>query len=72
MLLVALCYPEATQITLNEERKCGNTKQNRERNKETVSKPKTERPDVAFGALFSLQCVRFITRGSLFIGGPWA
>jgi hypothetical protein len=40
--------------------------------KEMLSGPKTERLAVAFGALFSLQCVCFITRGSLFIGGPWA
>jgi hypothetical protein len=36
-----------------------------------LSRPKTERLAEAFGALFSLQCVRFITRGSLFIGDPW-
>jgi hypothetical protein len=40
--------------------------------KETLSKPKTDGLAGAFGALFSLQCVRFITRGSLFIGDPWA
>jgi hypothetical protein len=69
--LLSLHYPEATQITLDEERKHGNTKQNRKCNKETLGEPKTERLAVAFGALFSLQCVRFITRGSLFIGEPW-
>jgi hypothetical protein len=36
-----------------------------------LSRLKTERPADAFGALFSLLCVRFITRGSLFIGDPW-
>jgi hypothetical protein len=45
---------------------------NEERKKETLSKPKAERLAGAFGALFSLLRVRFITRGSLFIGGPWA
>jgi hypothetical protein len=39
--------------------------------KQVLSRPKTERLAVAFGALFSLQRVRFITRGSLFIGDPW-
>jgi hypothetical protein len=45
---------------------------NKIESKETLSKPKAERPAGAFGALFSLQCVRFITKGSLFIGDPWA
>jgi hypothetical protein len=36
----------------------------------TLGRPKIERLAVAFGALFSLQCVRSITRGSLFIGVP--
>jgi hypothetical protein len=31
----------------------------------------TERLVADFGALFSLQCARSITRGSLFIGVPW-
>jgi hypothetical protein len=39
--------------------------------KTILSRPKTERPAGAFSALFSLQCVRFITRGSLVIGDPW-
>jgi hypothetical protein len=37
-----------------------------------LAKPKAERLAGAFGALFSLLHVRSITRGSLFIGGPWA
>jgi hypothetical protein len=45
---------------------------NKEGNKETLNKPKAEKLAGAFGALFSLLCVRFITRGSLFIGDPWA
>jgi hypothetical protein len=45
---------------------------NKKENKEILSKPKAERLPGAFGTLFSLQCVRFITRGSLFIGDPWA
>jgi hypothetical protein len=36
-----------------------------------LSRPKAERLADAFGTLFSLQYVRFITRGSLFIGDPW-
>jgi hypothetical protein len=47
------------------------TKLHKENAKETLSRPKTEGTAIAFGALFSLQCVRFITRGSLFIGDPW-
>jgi hypothetical protein len=43
-----------------------------EMKKKTLSRPKTERLAVAFGAFFSLQCVCFITKGSLFIGDPWA
>jgi hypothetical protein len=43
----------------------------RNKDEDMLSKPKTERTVVAFGTLFSLQCVRFITRGSLFIVGPW-
>jgi hypothetical protein len=39
--------------------------------RQILSRPKTERPAADFGALFSLQRVRFITRGSLFIGDPW-
>jgi hypothetical protein len=45
---------------------------NKEGNKETLNKPKAVKLVGAFGALFSLQRVRFITRVSLFIGGPWA
>jgi hypothetical protein len=41
-------------------------------NKGILSKPKAERLAGAFGTLFSLRGVRFITRGSLFIGDPWA
>jgi hypothetical protein len=52
--------------------KCGINKQNRKCGEETLGEPKTERLAVAFSALFSLQCVCLITRGSLFIGGPWA
>jgi hypothetical protein len=51
--------------------KCGKIKQNRKCSKGTLGEPKTERLAMAFGVLFSLQCVRFITRGSLFIGEPW-
>jgi hypothetical protein len=69
--LLSLYYPEATLNTLDEERKCGITKQNRKCSKETLGEPKTEGLAEAFGALFSLQCVCFITRGSLFIGDPW-
>jgi hypothetical protein len=51
----------------------------RKRNTETyedgimkiLCEPKTEELAKAFGALFSLQGIRFITRGSLFIGDPW-
>jgi hypothetical protein len=42
-----------------------------EGNKGTLNRPKTEGTIEAFGALFSLLGVRFITRGSLFIGDPW-
>jgi hypothetical protein len=52
----------------SEEKKHGNLQR---QNKEILSKPKTEKLAKAFGALFSLQGVRFITRGSLFIGDPW-
>jgi chromosome segregation and condensation protein ScpB len=55
---------------LLEEGKCGNLIA-QEGNKRTLNRPKTEETTEAFGALFSLQCVRFITRGSLFIGDPW-
>jgi hypothetical protein len=44
----------------------------REKEMKHLRKPKAEKPAGAFGALFSLRCVRYITRGSLFIGGPWA
>jgi hypothetical protein len=42
-----------------------------EGNKGALNRPKAEETADAFGALFSLQCVRFITKGSLFIGDPW-
>jgi hypothetical protein len=45
---------------------------NKIESKETLNKPKAEGLAGAFGALFSLQCVHFITKGSLFIGDPWA
>jgi hypothetical protein len=45
---------------------------NKTESKETLSKPKADGLAGAFGALFSLQCVRFSTRGSLFIRDPWA
>jgi hypothetical protein len=51
-----------------EERKHRNLQR---QNKEILSKPKTEELAKTFGALFSLPGVRFITRGSLFIGDPW-
>jgi hypothetical protein len=35
-----------------------------------LCKPKTVELAKAFGALFSFQGIRSITRGSLFIGGP--
>jgi hypothetical protein len=55
---------------LRKEGRCGNLiAQNG--NEEILSRPKTKRTAIAFGALFSLQCVCFITRGSLFIGDPW-
>jgi hypothetical protein len=65
LLLTRDCY-----FYLRKEGKCRNLT-TQHRNKEILSRPKTERTAVAFGALFSLQCVRFITRGSLFIGDPW-
>jgi hypothetical protein len=37
---------------------------------EILCKPKTVELAKAFGALFSFQGIRSITRGSLFIGGP--
>jgi hypothetical protein len=64
-LLSRDCY-----FYLCKEGKCRNLT-TQHRNKEILSRPKTERTAVAFGALFSLQGVRFITRGSLFIGDPW-
>jgi hypothetical protein len=64
-LLSRDCY-----FYLRKEGKCRNLT-TQYRNKEILSRPKTEITVVAFGALFSLQCARFITRGSLFIGDPW-
>jgi hypothetical protein len=56
-------------LLLSEEKEMRNTYSKRD--KVILSRPKTEKQAVAFGALFSLQCVRFITRGSLFIGDTW-
>jgi hypothetical protein len=53
---------------LSEERRHRNLQR---QNKKILCKPKTEELAKAFGALFSLQGTRSITRGSLFIGGPW-
>jgi hypothetical protein len=50
----------------------GNTKAYEDETREILRRPKTEELARAFGALFSLQGIRFITRGSLFIGDPWA
>jgi hypothetical protein len=63
-------YHEGCYYYLLEEGKCGNLIA-QEGNKRTLNRPKTGETTDAFGALFSLQCVRFITRGSLFIGDPW-
>jgi hypothetical protein len=49
----------------------GNTETYEDGTRKILCKPKTEELAKAFGALFSLQGVRFITRGSLFIGDPW-
>jgi hypothetical protein len=50
----------------------GNTETYEDGTRKILRKPKTEELARAFGALFSLQGIRFITRGSLFIGDPWA
>jgi hypothetical protein len=50
----------------------GNTETYEDETQKTHCKLKTEELAKAFGALFSLQGIRFITRGSLFIGDPWA
>jgi hypothetical protein len=49
----------------------GNAETYEDGTRKIICEPKTEELAKAFGALFSLQGVRFITRGSLFIGGPW-
>jgi hypothetical protein len=47
------------------------TKQHKEKRNGTLSRPKTEGTPIVFGALFLLQCVRSITRGSLSIVDLW-
>jgi hypothetical protein len=64
------CFRKATTSTCAR-RGDAKTQPNSKGKEEILNRPKTERPADAFGALFSLQCVRFITRGSLFIGDPW-
>jgi hypothetical protein len=50
----------------------GNTEAYEDETQQIHCKLKTEELARAFGALFLLQVIRFITRGSLFIGDPWA
>jgi hypothetical protein len=56
------CYQEGCYFYLCTEGRCRNLI-TRNGNKEILSRPRTERTAVAFGTLFSLQCVRFITKG---------
>jgi hypothetical protein len=55
-------YHDGCYYYLRKEGRCRNIIA-RNGNEEILSRPKTERTTITFGTLFSLQCVRFITKG---------
>jgi hypothetical protein len=63
--------PTSTSTSTSTWARKGNAETYEDGTRKILGQPKTEELAKAFGALFSLQGIRFITRGSLFIGDPW-